>query len=328
MDELEFYLLSPGFIAYTVIVIIIGGVLMYLAPTYGSKYIMVNVIITGMYSSLSIILSKGVGIGIKLTFEGENAFIRWSLWVCAFALFCSLMVELIYMQRSLDVYNIYHITAVWYVVVSALVILLSTVLFSKNRTIGWKDTTLTISGFLINAVALFILTIDKAQKEAREETQESVENEGPLGDVTDGQVIGDFYTIQRNPDRGNLSSAASKVTSMMMKPSAPPRALANLSTVISSECGKTNSCFSLISEAPSASNISSKDVSSIESNVDRNSQSGSSNRSNFKSSDTNSTGTLSVCLSTWVHVGVYCLQGFVSYNPLKEPMKCKLHRHH
>lgn len=297
MDELENYLLSPGFLIYAACVVIVASTLIYLSPKYGSKHVIFYVLIIASYGSIAIMFAKGIGIGFKTTIQGENAFTRWSLWTSVFGLIFCLAIEVIYSQKSLDLFNSSIVLSVTYVIFTSLVILLSTVLFTNSRDLGWKDTILTISGFIVNIAALYIMNFDRNPTLSTGKSSELIEVvEGlsipPLESMVIEKVSGDkhLYEIRRDSTTENFSTPPSHTPKMtpMKLPSIPT--MPNISASMFRENGESNSCLSLISEAPSSKNNFSKDRNSLGSLSDNHSQASSSDRAHFRNLDGLSAG--------------------------------------
>ncbi|KAA0194024.1 hypothetical protein HAZT_HAZT004175 [Hyalella azteca] len=127
VQEFEDHLTSPGFLAYAGSIVLITSFLIYISPKYGSKYLLLYVFIVGSYGSLSVMFCKGIGIAIKTTILGVNAFTEWSVWVSIFCLIACLLIETAYNQQN----------------------------------IGTKDIILTVLGFIVNVIALYMMNLDK-----------------------------------------------------------------------------------------------------------------------------------------------------------------------
>ncbi|XP_018023746.1 probable magnesium transporter NIPA1 [Hyalella azteca] len=161
VQEFEDHLTSPGFLAYAGSIVLITSFLIYISPKYGSKYLLLYVFIVGSYGSLSVMFCKGIGIAIKTTILGVNAFTEWSVWVSIFCLIACLLIETAYNQVSLDLFNTSIVMSVTYVIFSTLIIAGSAIIFSSKQNIGTKDIILTVLGFIVNVIALYMMNLDK-----------------------------------------------------------------------------------------------------------------------------------------------------------------------
>ncbi|XP_068207818.1 uncharacterized protein [Palaemon carinicauda] len=163
MEELQSQLLHPGFLIYASLVVLISAVFMALVPRYGHKYVLLYITICSSFGSLSVMFCKGVGLALKQTVGGVNEFTHWATWVCLVALIACLLIETIYMQRALDLFNSSVFMSINYVLFTSLVIVASSILYTELKVIGWKNILLTLLGFIVNIVALFMLHLDKEE---------------------------------------------------------------------------------------------------------------------------------------------------------------------
>lgn len=161
MDELQDQLLHPGFLAYGSAVVSVSVFLMALVPRYGHKYVLLYITICSSFGSLSVMFCKGVGLALKQTIGGTNGFSHWAAWVCLLCLVVCILIETIYMQRALDLFNSSVFMSVNYIFFTSLVIVASSILYTELRELEWKNILLTILGFVVNIVALFLLHLDK-----------------------------------------------------------------------------------------------------------------------------------------------------------------------
>ncbi|XP_063613770.1 uncharacterized protein LOC134786999 [Penaeus indicus] len=228
MEELQSQLLHPGFLIYASLVVVISAVFMALVPRYGHRYVLLYITICSSFGSLSVMFCKGVGLALKQTFSGSNEFTNWATWVCLLALVACLLIETIYMQRALDLFNSSVFMSINYVLFTSLVIIASSILYTELREIGWKNIVLTLLGFIVNIVALFLLHLDKengAQQTPPETGDASAESPQPI------KVPG-----------GGLDQG----TPLLSRAPASPLAGLNLTHNVFPT--KTNSCMSLISQ--------------------------------------------------------------------------------
>ncbi|RXG57887.1 Magnesium transporter NIPA2 [Armadillidium vulgare] len=164
LEELKEQLLNPGFLIYAGIVVGVSIILMALVPKFGHKYVMFYISICSSFGSLSVMFCKGVGLAIKQSINGQNAFSSWITWVCVVSLVVCLLIETVYMQRALDLFNSSVFMSVNYVMFTSLVIVASAILYTEFADLGWKNIILTILGFIVNIVALYLLHLDKVNE--------------------------------------------------------------------------------------------------------------------------------------------------------------------
>ncbi|MCL4144379.1 UNVERIFIED_CONTAM: hypothetical protein GTU68_020578 [Idotea baltica] len=178
MEELEAQLMHPGFLIYASIVVGVSLFLMALVPRYGHRYVLLYITICSSFGSLSVMFCKGVGLAIKETIGGHNEFRHWATWVCLVCLVGCLLIETVFMQRALDLFNSSVFMSVNYVLFTSLVIVASSILYTELRVLGWKNILLTILGFVVNIVALFMLHLDKEEEAKEAQGEEEAQPEG------------------------------------------------------------------------------------------------------------------------------------------------------
>ncbi|KAK3876612.1 hypothetical protein Pcinc_018622 [Petrolisthes cinctipes] len=235
MEELQSQLLYMGFLIYAGIVVVVSVVFMLLVPRYGHRYVLLYITICSSFGSLSVMFCKGIGLALKQTIMGVNEFTNWATWVCLVALVACLVVETIYMQRALDLFNSSVFMSVNYVLFTTLVIIASSILYTELRVIGVKNIILTFLGFIVNIVALYLLHLDK---EDTTTTQTKDDSQKDLPSSSQGN----------NNNNNNNKKANVEVATPLLNPRVPGSPLAGLNLPNTMFPIKSNSCMSLISQ--------------------------------------------------------------------------------
>eukprot|EP00047_Mylnosiga_fluctuans_P004502 m.234906 g.234906 ORF g.234906 m.234906 type:complete len:356 (+) comp12736_c0_seq1:57-1124(+) len=125
---------------YVVFVIAVATVLILnYAPRYGRSNILIYVTICSLVGSLSVIGVKGLGIALKLTFNGTNQMLNGSTWVFVAMVTVCIVIQMNYLNKALDVFNTAHVTPIYYVMFTTFTIIASAILFN-----GWNDSGLPI----------------------------------------------------------------------------------------------------------------------------------------------------------------------------------------
>lgn len=252
---------------------------MVLSPKYGRKNIIFEVFIVASFASMAIIFCKGIGVAFKTSVEGtENPFNRVSFWICIFLLIVIVGIQVVYIQKALDKFNATILMSSIYVVAVSLVIINTSVIFAETRNIGWKDTVLTISGFLINIASLYILNLDlnPTLKTTKDDDNDevSLQTTQLKVDKNNQEVVRQTCEIRRR-SISDVFSTPPSLTPMPTPIKVPSVSnLPNIATSIFKETAESTSCLSLISETPSSKMNYSKDNNSYDS-TDTNSQSSS-----------------------------------------------------
>ncbi|XP_030621322.1 magnesium transporter NIPA2 [Chanos chanos] len=149
---------DPGFIAFAVCIVVGSMVLIiFIAPRYGQKNVLVYILICSVIGSLSVSCVKGLGIGIKELFAG-TAVLRdplfWALLVC---LVVCVSLQISYLNKALDIFNTSIVTPIYYVFFTTSVMACSAILFKEWLRMSTDGAVGTVSGFLTIITGIFLL---------------------------------------------------------------------------------------------------------------------------------------------------------------------------
>ncbi|CAG9531566.1 unnamed protein product [Cercopithifilaria johnstoni] len=145
-----------GFIFYVVAVILVSLIMIiYVAPRFGRSNILVYIFICSIIGSLSVLSVKGLGLAIKETIGGKQQFTNFLTWFWFVAVILCISVQLIYLNKSLDMYNTSMVTPIYYVFFTTFVILASSILYKEWSRLGASDVLGNVVGFLITIIGIF-----------------------------------------------------------------------------------------------------------------------------------------------------------------------------
>lgn len=155
LSELLSKLMDIEFVLFVLITIISLIVLIYvLAPKHGNSNILVYILICSILGSYTVMSCKGVSLGIKELISGKPTvpYVYTSAFVLI-ACIC-MVVQINYLNKSLDVFNTAIVTTVYYVLFSLFVMIASSVLFKELYNVSFKD-------FVGMCLELFSLILEK-----------------------------------------------------------------------------------------------------------------------------------------------------------------------
>lgn len=121
-------------------------VMMFLAPKYGNRTVLVYVTICSTLGSFTVMGCKGIGVAIQQTIHGDNQFTDWMTYVFLAVVVICILVQMNFLNRALDVYNTTVVTPIYYVFFTTCVIVGSIVLYkefftmSKEEIFSWIKT--------------------------------------------------------------------------------------------------------------------------------------------------------------------------------------------
>mmetsp|Transcript_31331 Transcript_31331/g.82112 ORF Transcript_31331/g.82112 Transcript_31331/m.82112 type:complete len:395 (+) Transcript_31331:24-1208(+) len=104
------------------------------APRMGKTNVFVYVAVCSLVGSISVIGVKGLSIGLKLTFSGNNQLTTGSFWFFVILVTGSVVTQMNYLNKALDTFNTAVVSPIYYVLFTTATILASGILFN-----GWGN---------------------------------------------------------------------------------------------------------------------------------------------------------------------------------------------
>ncbi|KAF2753819.1 DUF803-domain-containing protein [Pseudovirgaria hyperparasitica] len=165
IQDMKKLVVTPGFLTYTGVVII-GCVFIALwaGPRYGKKSMMVYLSICSLIGGLSVVATQGLGAAIIAQIQGKPQFNQWFLYIVLVFVITTLLTEIIYLNKALNLFNAALVTPTYYVFFTSATIVTSAILFQ-----GFKGTPATIAtvimGFLQICTGVILLQLSKSAKD-------------------------------------------------------------------------------------------------------------------------------------------------------------------
>ncbi|VDH96071.1 Hypothetical predicted protein [Mytilus galloprovincialis] len=185
MDQMLEKVQEPGFIVFCLLLLVISMVFMiYLAPRYGSKSVMVYVTICATLGAFTVMGCKGMGVAVTQTIKGDQQFTNWFTYLMFAIVITCILVQLNFLNRALDIFNTAVVTPIYYVLFTSCVVSLSAVLFKDFFYMDWKDILsfflgfITVVGgiFLLNAFKYMNISMKNLPKAHKKDTEKQDEN--------------------------------------------------------------------------------------------------------------------------------------------------------
>ncbi|KAG7441334.1 DUF803-domain-containing protein [Guyanagaster necrorhizus] len=180
VDEILGYAVQPGFLLYVLTVIVFTLVMIYVAvPRYGRSNPLVYISICSVVGSVSVMSIKGFGVAVKLTFGGNNQFLRPSTYAFGLVSAFCIMVQMNYLNKSLDTFSVNIVNPMYYVGFSSSTIVASLILFQGFNTTDATNTISLISGFIVIFLGVHLLNLSRNQGPSVELTGYSASEDAP-----------------------------------------------------------------------------------------------------------------------------------------------------
>ncbi|MED6130780.1 hypothetical protein PIB30_003801 [Stylosanthes scabra] len=149
---------EPGFILYTVaMVILVGFLIVYCVPRYGQTHMIVYIGICSFTGSITVMAVKAVGIALKLTFEGTNQFKYFQTWFFTMVVIGCCLLQINYLNKALDTFNTAVVSPVYYVMFTSLTIFASIIMFKDWDSQSASQIATELCGFVTILSGTFLL---------------------------------------------------------------------------------------------------------------------------------------------------------------------------
>ncbi|KAJ5485379.1 hypothetical protein N7539_005367 [Penicillium diatomitis] len=146
IQGMQKFVVAPGFLTYTGVILIGAAVTaIWVGPRYGKK---------------SMVLVRPS----LRRFEGESQFKHWFLYVLLVFVVCTLLTEIIYLNKALNLFNAALVTPTYYVMFTSATIITSAILFQGFSGSGIQIATV-IMGFLQICAGVVLLQLSKSAKD-------------------------------------------------------------------------------------------------------------------------------------------------------------------
>uniref|UniRef100_A0A0K0DFN8 Magnesium transporter NIPA2 n=1 Tax=Angiostrongylus cantonensis TaxID=6313 RepID=A0A0K0DFN8_ANGCA len=156
MADLALKMKDAVFILYVVSVILVTlFITIYVAPRYGRSNIIVYISVCSLIGSLSVLSVKGLGLAIKETLSGNQQLTNILTYFWLGSVIACVSVQLVYLNKALDMFNTSMVTPIYYVFFTSFVILASSILYKEWSCLGASDILGNVIGFLTTIIGIF-----------------------------------------------------------------------------------------------------------------------------------------------------------------------------
>ncbi|KAL7273117.1 hypothetical protein RUND412_004049 [Rhizina undulata] len=164
IQEMQKFVIAPGFLSYAG-VIILGcvGIVLWIAPKYGAQSMMVYISVCSLIGGLSVVATQGLGAAVVTQISGTPQFNQWFLYVLFVFVVITLVVEIIYLNKALNIFNAGLVTPTYYVCFTSSTMITSAVLFQGFKGNAYSITTVVL-GFLQICAGVVLLQLSKSAK--------------------------------------------------------------------------------------------------------------------------------------------------------------------
>ncbi|CCG80576.1 Putative uncharacterized protein [Taphrina deformans PYCC 5710] len=206
IQEMKHYVLSKVFIPYAIIIILIALFLTFwVGPRYGKTNVFVYISICSIIGGISVVCTQGFGASVVSAISGvPDQWNNWFLWVLFIFVVCTLLVEILFLNKALNIFNTSIVTPIYFTYFTTMTMVSSAVLFQGFNGTATSIITV-ILGFLCIVAGVVLLQVSLAAQNKSDSQMLKAE----LDDVQDVlHTAVDDDTLNPGPAsiRGALSS--------------------------------------------------------------------------------------------------------------------------
>ncbi|GAA5805220.1 magnesium transporter NIPA-domain-containing protein [Helicostylum pulchrum] len=209
IETFKTLMLSVGFLIYATLAIVISLFLVfYCGPRWGKTNMLVYINICSLIGSLSVVFTQGLGGAIVHSLTVENQFTNWFVYVVLALTLSTLAVEIIYLNKALNIFNTAVVTPTYYVIFTTLTIISSIVLY-RGFDASPVNVITCVFGFLIICSGVALLQQPKSDKTTDNDDDASSQNqtERLLPAFDDEKFMSSSEELNHIEDIGGSSSA-------------------------------------------------------------------------------------------------------------------------
>lgn len=131
--------------------------ILYYAPRFGSKHVHIYILICSLLGAFTVTACKGLSVGLKELFTNTHTHSRWLTFTCAIIIISCVLIQMIYLNRALDLFATPIVTTVYYVLFTTCVLITSGILFREWSQLRLIDITGCLAGFAITTCGLILI---------------------------------------------------------------------------------------------------------------------------------------------------------------------------
>jgi hypothetical protein len=124
---------------------------------------LVYITICSLIGSLSVVFTQGIGGAIVHSFTVENQFTNWFVYLVLVLTLVTLAIEIIYLNKALNIFNTAVVTPTYYVIFTTLTIV-SSIVFYRGFDASPINVITCVFGFLIICSGVALLQNSRSEK--------------------------------------------------------------------------------------------------------------------------------------------------------------------
>lgn len=170
-----------------------------LAPRYGNTNILIYILICSILGSYTVMSCKGIALGVKEILETNQNLTYFYTFMFVFTTVSCIVIQINYLNKSLDIFNTAIVTTVYYVLFTLFVMIAGALLFKELSNISFIDFVGCMCGFSTIICALCLIHFFKINSD---KTTQNLEFKSRSSDNNNDKV--EFKTSSLNETNTNL----------------------------------------------------------------------------------------------------------------------------
>ncbi|CAF0777352.1 unnamed protein product [Rotaria sp. Silwood1] len=191
--------------------------MIYYGPRFGSKYVHIYILICSLLGAFTVTACKGLGTGLKEFFTHDYSYSIWLTFSCAIVIIVCILIQMVYLNRALDLFATPIVTTVYYVLFTTCVLITSGILFHEWRLLTLVDIIACLVGFSITTCGLILINYVKTN---------TLSNGIQSMDMHDKSLFSYLHSNSQLSSTG--SSSSTSVVAVKQQHYIPAKAYANL----------------------------------------------------------------------------------------------------
>lgn len=163
IQEMRHFVISKVFLPYMAIIFTIALFLIFwVGPRYGKTNVFVYISICSIVGGISVVCTQGFGASVVSAISGvPNQWNNWFLWVLLLLVICTLGVEIVFLNKALNLFNTSVVTPIYFTYFTTMTLVSSAVLFRGFNGSATSIITVVL-GFLCIVAGVVLLQVSLA----------------------------------------------------------------------------------------------------------------------------------------------------------------------
>lgn len=163
--QYEHMFIAPGFLTWLCLCVVVSLILIFVvARKYGKRNMLVYITVCSVIGGLSVSVTSGLGSAILLSIRGNNQFTYWFTYFLLGFVIVTLLVEINYLNKALELFNTAAVTPTYYVIFTAATIITSIILAQGMHASAIAIVTV-VFGFFTICAGIALLQMSKMDPE-------------------------------------------------------------------------------------------------------------------------------------------------------------------